>query len=427
MDYQQTLDYMFNQFPVYQHVGKSAYKGDLSNTLALDRHFGHPHRAFRTIHVAGTNGKGSTSHTLASVLRSAGYRTGLYTSPHLKDFRERIRVDGEMIPEAEVVAFVEAHADVFSQVRPSFFEMTVAMAFDYFRRCGVDVAVVEVGLGGRLDSTNIISPDLSVITNIGFDHTMFLGDTLSAIAGEKAGIIKPGTPVVVGERHPETQPVFEAAARRAGAPIDFAEDVLRIDRATLTPGGMQRFDISGVVTLRDLDYSLLGIYQRRNILTVLASLARLRTLGYTISDADIRTGLADVQGRTGLMGRWQQIGSRPTVIADTGHNEHGIRQVAQQLAAWPCARLHIVWAMVSDKNPELILPLLPPDATFYFAQASIRRAMPVAELTERAARLGISGRSFDTVAQALAAARAAASPDDLIFVGGSTFTVAEVL
>lgn len=427
MDYQQTLDYMFNQFPVYQHVGKSAYKGDLSNTLALDRHFGHPHRAFRTIHVAGTNGKGSTSHTLASVLRSAGYRTGLYTSPHLKDFRERIRVDGEMIPETEVVAFVEAHADVFSQVRPSFFEMTVAMAFDYFRRCGVEVAVVEVGLGGRLDSTNIISPDLSVITNIGFDHTMFLGDTLSAIAGEKAGIIKPGTPVVVGERHPETQPVFEAAARRAGAPIVFAEDVLRIDRATLTPGGMQRFDISGVITLRDLDYSLLGIYQRRNILTVLASLARLRTLGYTISDADIRTGLADVQGRTGLMGRWQQIGSRPTVIADTGHNEHGIRQVAQQLAAWPYARLHIVWAMVSDKNPELILPLLPPDATFYFAQASILRAMPVAELTERAARLGISGRSFDTVAQALAAARAAASPDDLIFVGGSTFTVAEVL
>lgn len=427
MNYQETLEYLFNQFPEYQKLGKVAYKGDLNNTIALDKYFNQPHTHFRTIHVAGTNGKGSTAHTIASILQSAGYKTGLYTSPHLKDFRERIRVNGEMISEEEVVNFAQMHKEILQKIKPSFFEMTVAMAFDYFKRQQVDVAVIEVGLGGRLDSTNIINPDLSIITNIGIDHTMFLGDTLSEIAQEKAGIIKHKTPVVIGERHSETQDVFIKKAAKENADITFAQDILNIDKSELTDHATQQFDISGEIDLKNLEYSLLGLYQRQNILTVLAAVLELRKSGYTISDDNIRAGLANVQTATGLMGRWQQIGQNPTTIVDTGHNEHGIRQVAQQLESYKCDRLHIVWGMVSDKNPELILPLLPKRAIFYFTQASIKRALPVEELAERAAKLGIIGKTFANIPQAIAAAKANAGVNDLIFIGGSTFTVAEAI
>ncbi len=428
MDYQQTLDYLYNQFPVYQRIGARAFKVGLGNSEKIAEHMGHPHKSFKTIHIAGTNGKGSVSHTLASILQSAGYITGLYTSPHLVDFRERIRVDGCMIPKEEVVAFVDKHIEFFKTLSPSFFEITMAMAFEYFRRLGVDVAVIETGLGGRLDSTNIISPDISVITNIGYDHMTFLGDTLGEIAGEKAGIIKHGTPVVIGERHEETDDVFVRKAAEESAKITFAEDVYTVLDSAVAADDLLDLRIkkdSGEVL--EKTFSLTGYCQNKNIVTILAAVDELRSVGYDISDDALREGLENVQEYTGLQGRWQKIASRPDMIVDTGHNAHGIRLVAKQLAESKYDNLHIVWGMVNDKHPEQVLPLMPKNAHYYFTQAQIERAMPAEELAEIGLAVGLVGEVYPNVTEALLAAKKNARLNDLIFIGGSNFIVAEVL
>ena len=430
MTYEKILEDIFNRFPVYQQVGAAALKPGLGNIMAIDERLGHPHRKFKTIHVAGTNGKGSVSHTLAAILQSAGYVTGLFTSPHLVDFRERIRVDGCMIPKEEVVAFMDRNGMFLNALHPSFFEITTAMALDYFERVGVDVAVIEVGLGGRLDSTNIISPDLSVITNIGLEHTQYLGDTLAKIAAEKAGIIKPGTPVVIGERHPETDPVFEAKAKECGAPITFAEDVMKLVSHREERGMMvAEVEHAGHRPNKERRFSLTGLCQTRNILTVLAAVEELKKANYYITELDVKEGLADVQGLTGLMGRWQKISSRPDVIVDTGHNAHGVRILAQQLEEQFSRYLHVhvVWGMSNDKEPEKVLAMLPRDARYYFTQANVKRATPASDLYEIGQNMGLNCHFYPTVAQAMDRARRYAEPGDLIFVGGSNFVVAEVL
>ncbi len=430
MTYDQILDDIFNRFPVYQQVGAVALKPGLGNIEAIDERLGHPHRKFRTIHVAGTNGKGSVSHTLAAILQSAGYVTGLFTSPHLVDFRERIRIDGCMITKDDVMGFMDRNDMFLNSLSPSFFEITTAMAFDYFERVGVDVAVIEVGLGGRLDSTNIISPDLCVITNIGLEHTRYLGDTLAKIAAEKAGIIKPGVPVVIGERHPETDPVFIAKANEVGAPIVFAEDVMKL-HSFLVKDGMLVAQVENVGRQQATErkFSLTGLCQTHNMLTVLAAVEQLKDLDYDVTDLDVRKGMADVQGLTGLQGRWQKIASRPDVIVDTGHNAHGVRLLAQQLEQQLSNYLHIhvVWGMCNDKEPEKVLALLPKEARYYFTQAAVKRATPAADLYEIGLGLGLNCHFYPTVAQAMNRALRNAEPGDLIFVGGSNFIVAEVL
>ncbi len=429
MNYSETLDYLFSQLPMYQRIGQAAYKADLNNTLALDDYFGHPHNSFRTIHVAGTNGKGSTSHSIAAVLQSAGYKTALYTSPHLKDFRERIRVDGNMIPEDAVVEFVAKHSRILEELKPSFFEMTVAMAFDYFRSQRVDVAVVEVGMGGRLDSTNIITPDLSVITNIGLDHTTFLGSTLAEIAGEKAGIIKSGVPVVVGQRNPETDGVFMKHAQAAETTLFFAEDIYNVSWAAYNIDRNQVFNINrdGESVLPNLEFDLKGYYQRKNILTILTAIDLLKLKGYTISQEAVRKGLASVTKLTDLMGRWQEVGYNPLMIADTGHNEHGVREVVAQLANTPYKKLHIVWGMVNDKDPVAVLGLLPKDAVYYFTRASIPRSLDSEILKQHGENAGLNGKNYPDVATAIADAKKNSDVNDLIFIGGSTFVVADAL
>lgn len=428
MNYEQTLDYLYNQFPEYQHIGTRAYKVGLGNAEAMAQQAGYPHKTFRTIHVAGTNGKGSVSHTLAAILQSAGYITGLYTSPHLVDFRERIRVDGCMMPKDEVVKYVEEHIEYFKTIKPSFFEMTMAMAFEYFRRLSVDVAVIETGLGGRLDSTNIINPDLSVITNIGLDHTAILGETLAEIAAEKAGIIKRNKPVVVGERNAETDDVFVQKARAQQAALSFAEDKYKVIESLIASDDLLD------VTLETSDgerlektFSLTGYCQHKNLVTILAAVDELRQVGYEITDDHVREGLENVQEYTGLQGRWQRIATQPDMIADTGHNAHGIRYVAQQLNESNYQNLHIVWGMVSDKHPEEVLPLLPKQAHYYFTQAQIERALPAHELAKEAEKYGLKGDFYPNVTEALLAAKKNAHLNDLIFIGGSNFIVAEVL
>lgn len=430
MTYEKILEDIFNRFPVYQQVGAVALKPGLGNIMAIDDRLGHPHRKFKTIHVAGTNGKGSVSHTLAAILQSAGYVTGLFTSPHLVDFRERIRVDGCMIPKEEVVAFMDRNDMFLNALQPSFFEITTAMALDYFERVGVDVAVIEVGLGGRLDSTNIISPDLSVITNIGLEHTQYLGDTLAKIAAEKAGIIKPGVPVVIGERHPETDPVFETKAKECGSTITFAEDIMRLVSHREEQGMMvAEVEQAGHQPIKERRYSLTGLCQTHNLLTVLAAVEELKKADYYITELDVKEGLADVQGLTGLMGRWQKIATRPDVIVDTGHNAHGVRILAQQLEEQFSRYLHVhvVWGMCNDKEPEKVLAMLPRDARYYFTQANVKRATPASELYEIGQGMGLHCHFYPTVAQAMDRARRYAEPGDLIFVGGSNFVVAEVL
>ncbi|KAB2868039.1 MAG: bifunctional folylpolyglutamate synthase/dihydrofolate synthase, partial [Bacteroidales bacterium] len=341
MNYQETLDYLFSQLPMFQRIGKAAYKADLGNTLQLDEYFNHPHKNFKSIHIAGTNGKGSTSHMLASILQSAGYKVGLYTSPHLKDFRERIRINGEMIPEIEVIDFVAKHKTLFEQVKPSFFEMTVALAFDYFAREKVDIAVVEVGLGGRLDSTNIITPLLSVITNIGFDHTDLLGDTLPKIATEKAGIIKKGVPVVVSQLQPEVSQVFTDKAQETKSELIFAEQQYKVEKIDYSDT-YQSISINhkSVVTSWDLD--LMGSYQKYNLTGVLASIDILNKIGLSISKDKLAAGLKSVQKSTGLMGRWQKLQDSPKIFCDTGHNVDGIMQVLEQIKRIPHKQLHMV-------------------------------------------------------------------------------------
>lgn len=390
---------------MYQRVGQSAYKADLAATLQLAAHLNNPENSFKSVHVAGTNGKGSTSHMLASVFQEAGYRTGLYTSPHLKDFRERIKLNGEMVPKPNVSEFVKKHKPYFEEHALSFFEMTVGLAFDYFRKEKIDIAIVEVGMGGRLDSTNIISPEVSVITNIGLDHTQFLGDTLEKVATEKAGIIKEHIPVVIGETVPETKTVFEKIATERKARITFAET------------------IEASTYISDLK----GAYQQKNIKTVLATLGILKKGGWNISEENIKNGLLNVIKNTGLMGRWQVLRQNPKAICDTGHNKDGLQLVMKQLATESFEKLHIVLGVVSDKDLDSVLPLFPTDAIYYFCKPHIPRGLEASLLLTKARGYGLIGEEYISVKKAYQTAMETASAKDLIFVGGSTFVVAEVL
>lgn len=426
MNYTETLNYLYSQLPMFQRQGAVAYKNNLENTEALDRYFDHPHRQFKTIHVAGTNGKGSVSHMLAAILQRAGYKVGLYTSPHLKDFRERIRVNGAFISEEAVVDFVARFQEMKAEtpIEPSFFELTVSMAFDYFRTQQVDVAVVEVGLGGRLDSTNVITPELSVITNISFDHTALLGNTLALIAAEKAGIIKPNVPLVVGTVTPETRPIFEVKSSEVQAPMVVASEAYSLN---LISENEFNIEFEGELKLKGAKPELQGMYQQENLLTVFAAVEQLRMRGFDLNDEAVHQGLQQVCQLTGLMGRWQKLGELPTVICDTGHNEAGIRLVVQQIAQTSHRNLHMVFGVVNDKDVTSILKLLPTSARYYFAKASVERALDAVQLQQLAAEAGLHGDAFPTVAQAYEAARAQAQTDDLIFIGGSTFVVADIL
>lgn len=409
MNYRETCDYLFNQMPSFEKQGSTGFKEGLANTLALDEHFGHPHRHFRTIHVAGTNGKGSVSHTLAAILQSAGYRVGLYTSPHLADFRERIRVNGTPVSEDYVVDFVAGERSFFEPLAPSFFELTTAMAFKYFHEQRVDIAVIEVGLGGRLDCTNIITPLLSVITNISFDHTQMLGNTLALIAGEKAGIIKQGIPVVIGETTAETRPVFEDKAQAMKAPILFAEET-----PMPTPQQQQAFALKG-------DYQ---IHNLRTILCAANEMARIIDIPHP--DEAIARGLADVCRLTGLHGRWETLRQQPLVICDTGHNLAGWQYLAPQIMAQPCRQRRIVFGMVDDKDVDHVMALLPKDATYYYTKGNTHRAVSEQVLLEKGRQNGLHGEAFPTVQEAYRKAIADARPDDFIFVGGSNYVVAEL-
>ena len=423
MTYEQTTEYLFNCAPLFQQVGSSAYKEGLDNTRLLDEHFGHPHRNYNTIHVAGTNGKGSTSHTLASILQAAGYRVGLYTSPHLIDFRERIRVNGVPASKQFVVDFVERERSFFEPLHPSFFELSTAMAFLYFAQEKVDVAIIEVGLGGRLDCTNIITPDACIITNISPDHTQFLGSPLTQIEGEKAGIIKKGIPVIIGETIPETRAVFTEKATKEGAPIIFAEESEELIDAQPHNNGIRYTTNSyGVI-----DAELGGCYQVKNTNTILSALRVLKNKGYSIDRQHIQNGFANVTASTGLMGRWQRIGSNPTVVCDAGHNIGGISYIVEQLSQQKYDTLRIVFGMVNDKDISSVLAMMPKDAIYYFTQASVRRAMPSEELAGLASSYNLKGNCYPTVTDALDAARKDASPGDFVFVGGSCFVVADLL
>jgi dihydrofolate synthase/folylpolyglutamate synthase len=413
---------------MFTRIGAAAFKKDLTNTLALCEVLNHPEQQFKSIHIAGTNGKGSTSHMLASVLQEAGYKTGLYTSPHLKDFRERIRVNGAMIPEQYVVDFVSRHEDVFDTIEPSFFEWTVALCFDYFAKEQIDIAVIETGLGGRLDSTNVITPLLSVITNIGWDHMDMLGDTLPQIAAEKAGIIKPGIPAVIGESIEETHDIFVQKAAQGNSPIEFAKDLITVLGFTNNNSiSTCNILLNSILWLENLECDLPGNYQQHNIPTVLASVLQLRNAGFMITDEQIRNGLKQVKKNTGLMGRWQLLSIHPLIICDTGHNVNGIEYVVRQIKQTSYEKLHMVVGMVKDKDISKVLSLLPEQAEYYFCNAAIPRALPANELKEQAKAFDLKGNAYQTVAEALEAAKNNAGTNDLIFIGGSTFVVAEVL
>ena len=404
MNYEETIEYLYDSAPLFQNVGSVAYKEGLANTYALDKYFQHPHKAYKTIHVAGTNGKGSTSHSLASILQCAGYKVGLFTSPHLVDFRERIKINGDMISKEYVVDFVERHRNFFEPLHPSFFELTTAMAFKYFADEGVDVAVVEVGLGGRLDCTNIISPILSIITNISFDHIQLLGNTIEKIAEEKAGIIKTGVPVVIGESTEKTLPVFSNKAKEVGTELILAENK----------------------EFADVVFELSGDYQQKNLKTILTALEILQN-SFGIKQSDIEEGLKTVCERTGLMGRWQTLNDRPRVICDVGHNTGGFEYIVKQLLRQSYKTLRIVIGMVNDKDIDGVLALLPKEATYYFTKASVARALPSEALAEKASAFGLEGKCFPTVKEAYGTAMEEAQEDDFVFVGGSCFVVADLL
>ncbi len=424
MNYEETLDYLFTSTPLFQNIGKDAYKEGLDTTHKLDDFFGYPHRSFKTIHIAGTNGKGSCSHTIAAILQQAGYKTGLYTSPHLVDFRERIRVNGVPVSEEYVVDFVNRYREIFEPMHPSFFELTTAMAFNYFKQEKVDVAVIEVGLGGRLDCTNIIIPDLSVITNISFDHTQFLGDTLAKIAFEKAGIMKTNVPVVIGETTPETKDVFINHANDVKSPIVFAENEENIISTDYCVSGKRIYNTKQYGTIIG---QLGGLCQLKNTNTILSAIAILHNIGYKLSDNNIKSGFENVCELTGLMGRWQQIGTNPKIICDTGHNIGGISYIVEQLKQEKYNKLHIVMGMVNDKDIKGVLNILPKDAKYYFTKASVKRAMDEEILKAMANQVRLVGNSFKDVKSALQAAKNEAKNDDLIFVGGSSFIVADLL
>jgi len=427
--YQETLNYLFSQLPMYQRVGQAAYKADLYTTLELDKYFNHPHKNYKTIHVAGTNGKGSVSHCLASILQQAGYKTGLYTSPHLVDFRERIKVNGELISEQAVIDFVENHQYIINTLEPSFFEMTVAMAFEHFKNEKVDIAIIEVGMGGRLDSTNIITPEFSVITNIGLDHTAFLGTTLPQVAAEKAGVIKENIPVIIGETNEETAPVFNKIANSKNAPITFADKQLLSPYSTFSMDEKQIFQISSKnkVKYPNLKLDLQGNYQRKNILSALCSIELLQQKGYSISNDDIYKGLENVVANTGLQGRWQTIGYNPRIVCDTGHNEDGIKLIVEQIENTAHKTLHFIIGMVDDKDHEKVLSLLPKGAIYYFTKAAIPRSMNPEKLQTLAKKHQLIGDCYETPHNALEKAKKIAHTNDLIFIGGSTFIVADTL
>jgi dihydrofolate synthase/folylpolyglutamate synthase len=429
MDYPQTLEFLFSQLPAYHRIGKAAYKNSLYNTLALDDHLGHPHLKYPTIHIAGTNGKGSVSHMIASVMQEAGYRTGLYTSPHLKDFRERIKVNGEMIGENDVTSFVSDNKDIIESLKPSFFEMTVAMAFEHFSKSNVDVAVIEVGLGGRLDSTNVIRPLLSVITNIGHDHMDMLGNTLGKIAAEKAGIIKENIPVVISETQPETKEIFISKAAGSGSSISFAEErfLCRLEEIDGI-NGERRYQITDLAAKKIFEgtTSLGGDYQSRNIQAVFSVFDTLKE-SFKFSDKNIIDGIRNVVKNTELKGRWQILGLDPLTVCDTGHNKEGLEYVINQIRRIPKSGLHIIIGFVSDKDLNSVLPLFPNDATYYFTKASVPRALNENNLKSEASKYGLEGNSYADVRTALQSARENASGSDMIFIGGSTFVVAEVI
>ena len=429
MNYTETIDFLYSRLPVYHRIGKAAYKSDLGNSLALDRYFGFPHRRFNSVHIAGTNGKGSVSHIVASVLQEAGYRTGLYTSPHLKDYRERIRISGEMIPEDKIVSFVEKNWKVIELVGPSFFEMSVAMAFDYFSRENIDIAVIETGLGGRLDSTNIISPVLSVITNIGHDHMDLLGNTLEEIAGEKAGIIKQGIPVVIGESQEKTKAIFISRGASLSSPVVFADEDYLCTAAEFEPEtGIRNFCLRDLRTdmKYDLSSPLGGDYQESNIQTAI-KIFEMLSGRYNLNFGHFKDGLRNVVRNTGLAGRWQVLGKRPLVICDTGHNKDGLQHVITQLKSLKAKNLHMVIGFVNDKDLSSILPMFPVKAKYYFTRSSVPRALDPELLRRQALSCGLKGKVYSNVGAAIASATGNASPEDLIFIGGSTFVVADAL
>ena len=403
MNYQETLDYLFSRLPMYQRTGAAAYKADIGNIVAASKYLGNPHTQFKSIHIAGTNGKGSTAHMLTSVLQEAGHKVGLYTSPHLKDFRERIKVNGKMITEQEVVGFVKESKTIFEEMELSFFEFTVAMAFDYFAKEKVDIAIIETGLGGRLDSTNIIKPELSIITNIGIDHTNLLGNTIEKIAAEKAGIIKENTPIIIGRKQKETNTIFQNIAKEKNAHLIYTNP-------------QQNY-----VT------DLKGEYQKENINTTIAAIEQLLEQGWVINRSNIEQGLLKTITNTQLLGRWQTLSKSPDIICDTGHNEDGIKQISKQLKNTKFEQLHFVFGTVNDKNLDSILSHLPKNACYYFCQADIARAMNAQELKNKGKVFNLNGDAFTSVKQALNNAKECANKDDLIFIGGSTFVVAEVL
>lgn len=423
MNYQETIEYLFNSTPVFEKVGAKAYKPGLQTTETLDKHFGHPHRQFKSIHVAGTNGKGSCSHTLAAILQSEGYKVGLFTSPHLVDFRERIRVNGECISEQYIIDFVEKEHRFFEPLHPSFFELTTALAFKYFAEQKVDIAIIEVGLGGRLDCTNIITPILSIITNISKDHTQFLGNTLADIAGEKAGIIKPGVPVIIGEDLPETRSVFQQKAQKENSPIIFAQDENQqeVQKAEHINGKMEYT----TRTWGKLTGELCGDYQAKNMNTILNAVKYLTLIKN--KGTSIKYGISHVTELTGLMGRWQKIQDKPLVICDTGHNVGGWQYLAPQIKAQACRQLRIVFGMVDDKDVTTVMKMLPNDAIYYWTQATTKRAIKVEKIAELGTSLGLNGNVYPSVNKAFKAAQADAAEDDFIFVGGSSYIVADFL
>ena len=431
MDYQETLLYLYSRLPMFSKLGASAIKKDLFNTIELCKRLDNPELKFKSIHIAGTNGKGSVSHMLAAILQIAGYKTGLYTSPHLRDFRERIRINGKMISEKEVIDFVKQQQKTIEEIEPSFFEVTVAMAFQYFARQKVDIAVIEVGLGGRLDSTNIITPLLSVITNIGYDHTNILGNTLGEIAFEKAGIIKQNIPVVIGEKQPEIEHVFTDKADETGSEMVFASDEWHVEEKAKSQETANSLSVD-VTSKSDastisIDLDLTGTYQLKNIKTVLSVVNELKQQGFDITDSHVQAALKQVKPLTGLMGRWETLSTKPLTICDTGHNEHGIKEVMKNIHSTPHKNLHMVIGMVKDKDITKVLSLLPAKAEYYFCAPDIERAKSAGDLSQEAEAFHLKGRVFSSVKEALEAARKAAEENDLIFVGGSTFVVAEII
>ncbi len=428
MNYADTTNWMFNKFPMYQKIGAKAYKPDLGNITELLDFLGNPQNNFKTVHVAGTNGKGTVSHTLASIFQECGYKTGLYTSPHLLDFRERIRINGQMIPEQNVIDFIGDNKEKFEEMQLSFFEMATGMAFDYFSKEKVDIAIIEVGLGGRLDSTNVIKPELSVITNISLDHVSMLGNTLAEIAVEKAGIIKPNTPVVIGETQPETKDVFIKKAEECKAPIYFADQIVDCDKVHIESLDYQKFDIwkDNELYIEAVEFPLLGYYQKKNLATVICAIEILKEK-FNIDKKDIVNGLEFVVKNTNLMGRWQILSRQPLVIADTGHNVGGIKEIVMQLSDMSFRKLHFVLGCVNDKDIDGILHLLPHYADYYFCKADIPRGLDANILAEKALEAGLRGNVYESVQQAYNSALNNARFEDVVFIGGSNFTVAEVI